>query len=259
MPFADLPNARIRYEFLAADNRPVLILSNSLGTNLSMWDPQAAPFASRFRLLRYDMRGHGQSSVPPPPYTIADLASDLLSLVDFLGIERFHFCGLSIGGQIGIGIALKSPERLDKLVLSSTAAKIGTLESWNSRIATVLHQGMKEIATATPLRWFTPAFQSASPQLVAATVSMVETTDPQGYVGGCCAVRDFEAHSELGKVRNPTLVLSGAQDPATPPGDGRFLAERIPGARFAELRGAHMVNIEDSERFTGEVLRFLDT
>lgn len=257
MPFADLPHARIHYALSGDDSLPALILSNSLGTNFSMWDAQTPAFEKNFHLLRYDMRGHGQSSVPPPPYTVPELAADVLALADSLALARFHFCGLSVGGMIGMTLALQAPARLRKLVLCSTAAKIGTFESWNTRIATVRTQGMKEIARATPSRWFTPAFQTDSPATVAATLRVVASMNPDGYIGGCSAVRDFDARTTVDRIQIPTLVLSATHDPAAPPSDGHFLADRIPGARYAELHASHISSIEDPKRFTSEVLSFL--
>jgi 3-oxoadipate enol-lactonase len=257
MPFADLPHTRIHYALSGDPSLPPLVLSNSLGANFSMWDAQTPSFEKQFRVLRYDMRGHGQSSVPPPPYSVPELVADVLALADSLGIARFQFCGLSVGGMIGMSIALTSPARLHKLVLCSTAAKIGTFESWNTRIETVRTQGMKEIARTTPSRWFTPAFQANSPETVAATLRVVESIDPDGYAGGCSAVRDFDARTTISKIQVPTLVISATHDPATPPSDGHFLADHIPGARYAELRAAHISNIEDAASFTSEVLSFL--
>ena len=257
MPFADLPNARIHYALSGDNSLPALILSNSLGTNLSIWDAQVPEFEKHFRLLRYDMRGHGQSSVPPPPYSVADLASDIFSLADYLANDRFHFCGLSVGGMIGMTLALQSPARLGKLVLCSTAAKIGTFESWNTRIETVRTQSMKEIARATPPRWFTPDFQKRSPDAVAAIVRSIESLNPDGYIGGCCAVRDFDARATVSNIHSPVLVISGTHDPAAPPSDGHYLADHIPGARYAEMNGSHISIVEDPQGFTNEVLDFL--
>ena len=257
MPFADLPNARIHYALSGPPSAPVLVLSNSLGTDFSLWDPETPAFEKQFRLLRYDMRGHGKSSAPPPPYAVPALAADVLALADSLAIERFHFCGLSIGGMIGMSLALEAPLRLNKLVLANTAAKIGTLESWNTRIALVRQQGMKEVAKLIPARWFTAGFQAAHPEAVARTLQVIESLDPEGYVGGCCAVRDFDARDAVPLIRVPTLVVSGTHDPAATPSDGHFLAERISGARYAELGTSHLSNIEDPARFTREVLDFL--
>jgi 3-oxoadipate enol-lactonase len=257
MPFADLPNARIHYALSGDNSLPALILANSLGTNFSIWDAQVPEFEKHFRLLRYDMRGHGQSSVPPPPYSVPELASDILALADFLAVDRFHFCGLSVGGMIGMTLALQSPARLRKLVLCSTAVKIGTFESWNTRIEAVRTQGMKEIARATPPRWFTPDFQKRSPDVVAAVVRSIESLNPDGYIGGCCAVRDFDARATVSNIHSPVLVISGTHDPAAPPSDGHYLAEHIPGARYAEMNGSHISIMEDPQRFTKEVMNFL--
>src|SRR6201987_735094 len=235
MPFADLPNLRLHYALSGLPTAPALILSNSLGTNFSMWDAQAPAFEKQFRLLRYDMRGHGQSSAPPPPYAVPDLARDILSLADSLSIPRFHFCGLSIGGMIGMSLAFQAPDRLHKLALCNTAPKIGALEFWNTRIQTVQSKGMKEVAGAVPARWFTPGFQPSSPEKVASAIRVLESLDPQGYVGGCTAVRDFDFRESVSKIRTPTLVITGTPDPAATPADGHVLAEQIPGARYAEL------------------------
>jgi 3-oxoadipate enol-lactonase len=257
MPFADLPKARIHYELSGPPAAPVLILSNSLGTDYSLWDPQAAPFAVQFRLLRYDMRGHGQSSSPQGPYSVPDLARDVLALADSLAIDRFHFCGLSVGGQIGMSLALQAPQRLNRLVLCNTGPKIGTLESWNARIDLVHTQGMQEVAKVIPARWFTHSFQTSHPQAVAATLRVVEALDPEGYIAGCCAVRDFDARNDVSSIRVPTLVISGTHDPATPPADGHFLTDHIAGARYVELNASHLSNIEAAAQFTNEVLAFL--
>jgi 3-oxoadipate enol-lactonase len=257
MPFADLPNVRIHYALSGDSSLPPLILSNSLGTNFSMWDAQSPVFEKSFHLLRYDMRGHGQSSVPPQPYSVPELASDTLALADSLGFDRFHFCGLSVGGMIGMAIALRYPMRLRKLVLCSTSPKIGTFESWNARMETVRTQGMKEIARNTPARWFTPAFQARAPEVVAATLRVVGSLNPEGYLGGCCAVRDFDARATVSGIQVPTLVLSATHDPAAPPADGHFLAAQISGARYAELNASHISCLEDPAQFNREVLSFL--
>jgi 3-oxoadipate enol-lactonase len=258
MPFAALPNVRLHYELSGPPTAPVLILSNSLGTNFSMWDAQAPVFEKQFRLLRYDMRGHGQSSAPPPPYSVTDLARDILSLADSLSIPRFHFCGLSIGGMIGMSLALEAPQRLSKLVLCSTAAKIGTLEFWNARIQTVQSKGMKEVAGAVTARWFTPGFQQSSPEKVASAIHVLESLDAQGYVGGCTAVRDFDFRENVSRIGTTALVISGTHDPAATTADGHFLAEQIPGARYAELNTSHLSNIEAPAQFNDTVLSFLN-
>lgn len=257
MPFADLPNARIHYALSGDPSSPVLILSNSLGADYTMWDAQAPILEKHFYLLRYDMRGHGKSSAPLPPYSVSQLTSDILSLADSLKFDRFHFCGLSVGGMTGMTIALTAPERLNKLVLCNTAPKIGTQESWNTRIDTVRQLGMKEIARLLPARWFTPAFQASAPETIAKILQVVEALNPQGYIGGCSAVRDFDFRNEVARIRVPSLVIAGTHDPAATPGDGHFLADHIAGARYVELNASHLSCIEDPRRFTNEVLSFL--
>jgi len=257
MPFADLSDVRIHYSLTGPDSAPLLVLSNSLGTSFTMWDPQLPAFTSRFRLVRYDTRGHGQSSATPGAYTVELLANDVLHLLDALHLDRVHFCGLSMGGQIGQWLGIHAPQRLNRLVLCNTGAKIGAAEAWNARIDSVLARGMKDVSAAVISRWFTPAFSSAHQDVVSSTLKMLESTNPKGYAAGCAAVRDFDARQELSSIALPTLVIAGNQDPATPPADGQFLANCIPGARFTELSAAHLSNIEAADRFTTEVMEFL--
>jgi 3-oxoadipate enol-lactonase len=257
MPFVDSHHAQIHYSLDGQPGNPVLVLSNSLGTDFSMWDPQIPEFLKSFQVLRYDTRGHGKSAVTPGPYSIGQLAKDVLALADALKLDRFHFCGLSMGGMIGMWLAANAPQRLNTLVLSSTAAKIGTPETWNARIDTVRKQGMKPIAVATIERWFTPAFRANNPTAATRIHRMLEATNPDGYVSCCVAVRDFDFRGQLAQIHAPALVISGTHDPATTPADGHFLAERIPDARYVELNGTHLSNIEDAEFFTRAVCGFL--
>jgi 3-oxoadipate enol-lactonase len=257
MPFADLSDARIHYSLTGPDSAPVLVLSNSLGSNLSMWDGQLSEFSKHFRLLRYDTRGHGQSSITPGPYNIELLANDVLHLLDALHLDRVHFCGISMGGQTGMWLALNAPNRLHKLVLSNTGAKIGNADAWNTRIGSVLAHGMKEISASVISRWFTAAFPSAHPEVVASALRMLESSNPQGYTSCCAAVRDFNVRQSLSAISVPTLVIAGSCDLSTPPADGRYIAEQIPAARFVELPAAHLSNIEANSQFTSAVLNFL--
>lgn len=257
MPFVKSIDAQIHYSLEGPPAEPALILSNSLGADLSMWDLQIPEFTKSFRVLRSDTRGHGKSSVTPPPYTIEQLAKDVLALADSQQFERFHFCGLSMGGQIGMWLAANAPNRLNKAVLSSTAAKIGSPEMWDARIATVLKEGMKNVAGAAIERWFTSAFRAKNPSIVENIHKILEATSPEGYAACCAGLRDFDFREKLNNIHTPTLIISGAHDPATTPADGQFLANQIPGARYAELNGAHLSNIEDAARFTREVLSFL--
>jgi len=224
-----------------------------------MWDLQAREFHKKFGVLRYDTRGHGQSSATPGPYSIELLAKDVLALLDELDLDRVHFCGLSMGGMMGMWLGVHAPERLNKLVLCNTGAKIGTLDAWNARIDAVRKNGMKSIAPAVVERWFTPAFREKSPAIISNTHKMIEEASADGYAACCAALRDCDYREQVAAIRTPTLVITGAHDPATPPTDGRFLAQQIPGARYAELNAAHLSNIEDQDHFNKELAAFLNS
>jgi 3-oxoadipate enol-lactonase len=257
MPFADLPDARIHYTLTGPTAAPVIVFSNSLGATLSMWDLQAAAFSDRFRVLGYDTRGHGESSVSPGPYSIEQLGKDVLGLLDSLRLDRVHFCGLSMGGQIGQWLGLNAAARLGKLVLCNTGAKIGNDENWNARIETVRAKGMKEVAPAVVARWFTPSYKERHPEVVATALRALESNSPYGYAACCAAVRDFDTRDSISRLRAPALVITGVHDSATPPAQGRFLAEKIPAAHYAELNAAHLSNIEDCDQFNRELADFL--
>ena len=257
MPFADLQDVQIHYDLTGPTTAPVLVFSNSLGANLSMWDAQLTDFSSNMRVLRYDTRGHGASSAPSGPYNFDQLGNDVIGLLDALRIDRVFFCGLSMGGMIGQWLGVHAPDRMNKLVLCSTGAKIGNAETWNARIDTVRRLGMKSISTAVIERWFTARFREQSPGLVEKTKQMIESTDVEGYAGCCGALRDSDLRASLSAIRTPTLVISGTHDPATPPADGHFLAHSISGARYVELDAAHLLKIEQRERFTAELRSFL--
>jgi 3-oxoadipate enol-lactonase len=257
MPFAQLEDARIHYDLAGPPRAPVLAFSNSLGATLSMWDPQVSAFEKQFRVLRYDTRGHGQSSVTPGPYAIEQLARDVLALLDELKLDRVYFCGLSMGGQTGMWLALNAAGRFHKLVLCNTAAKIGTPEMWNTRIESVRKGGMKSISSAVMERWFSADYRTKSPDVVVSTKLMLEGANPEGYAANCAAIRDFDARESIVAIRVPTFVIAGTHDAATTPSDGHYLADRIAGARYVELNAAHLSNIENRDRFNTELSGFL--
>ena len=257
MPFVELRDLRIHYDLAGPTMAPVLVFSNSLGANLSMWDGQFDDFSNTMRVLRYDTRGHGASSVPPGPYNFNQLGNDVIGLLDALDIDRVFFCGLSMGGMTGQWLGVRAPQRVSKLVLCSTGAKIGNAETWNARIDTVRRLGMKSISTAVIERWFTARFREESPDIVGKTKQIIEQTDVEGYAGCCGALRDSDLRASLAAIRTPTMVISGTHDPATPPSDGQFLTKNIPGARYVELDAAHLSNIEQRDRFTAELRSFL--
>src|SRR6266705_6549578 len=201
MPFATIAGDRIHYLLEGPAGSHVLMFSNSLGTNFSMWDPQAREFDKHFRILRYDTRGHGQSSVTPGPYSIEQLGKEVIALLDALQLDRVHFCGLSMGGMIGMWLGANAPERLSQVILCSTAAKIGTHETWNARIEAVRKSGMKSVASSVVERWFSPAFREKAPETTSNTQKMIENANPEGYAACCADVRDFDFRAPLGGIR----------------------------------------------------------
>ena len=256
MPFVDVGELKTHYA-LTGDKEPVLVFSNSLGTDFSMWDPQMAGLQRCFRILRYDTRGHGQSSVTPGDYTIEQLGRDVLGLLDSLHLGCVHFCGLSMGGMIGMWLGVHAPNRLHRLVLSNTAARIGTKEMWNARIATARKDGMKPVAAAVIERWFTPGFRASFAERVARAQRMIENTPPEGYAACCAAIRDMDQREAVAQIKAPTLVIYGGSDPVTPASDAQFLTDRIRGAVKVELAAAHLSNVEQADAFTEAVSNFL--
>ncbi len=257
MAFAETNGARLHYRLDGDPSKPALLLSNSLGASLGMWEPQVETFARHFQVIRYDTRGHGQSEVTPGPYTIAQLGQDAVGLLDHLGIRKAHFAGVSMGGLTGQWIALNHPERVRRLVLSNTAAYIGPPENWTSRAEKVRGDGVGSIAEAVVSRWLTSDYAAAQPELFASLRAMLASTAPEGYAAACLAVRDADFRERIERIDVPTLVVSGTHDLPTPPRDGRFLAEHIPGAIYRELSGAHLTNLEDVQRYNAELIAFL--
>ncbi|HTV58757.1 MAG TPA: 3-oxoadipate enol-lactonase [Verrucomicrobiae bacterium] len=257
MAIAEAHGIKIEYRFDGDETAPVLVLSHSLGADHSMWAPQAAAFARKFRVLRYDTRGHGSTDVTPGPYAIEMLARDLLGLLDSLEIERAHFCGLSLGGTIGMWLGVHAPGRIERLVVCNTAPKIGTTETWNARIAQVREGGMASIAETQIGRWFTPEFAARAPEAVEGILKLLRKCSPEGYIGCCAALRDADLREEIGKIHNRTLIIGGSRDPVSTAADSQFMAGRIAGAKFAELEASHLSNVEAAERFNEAALRFL--
>lgn len=259
MPFVETKDLHMHYELDGPAGAPALVLSNSLGTNLSLWDQQLPVFVKTFRVIRYDSRGHGQTSATPGEYTVEMLGRDVLQLLDALNLERVNFCGLSIGGMTGMWLAVNAPQRLERLVLSNTAPKIGKIDAWNQRIKLVRESGTRAVAQAVVEKWFTPEFHAKHPNQIAKTRHMIETTNTDGYVGSCAAVRDFDFWEQVTAIRAQTLVIAGTHDQSVPPSDAQKLAKQIPGAHYIELAAAHISNIEAATRFTNEVSEFLRT
>jgi 3-oxoadipate enol-lactonase len=248
---------RLDYALAGPDDAPALVLSNSLGSDRGMWDPQADALARRYRVLRYDTRGHGASEAPASDYTLARLARDILSLMDHAGLARAHVAGVSLGGLTALWLGVHAPDRVDRLVLANTAARIGSVPMWAERMRLVATGGTAAIADATMERWFTVGFRATRPETVARVRSTLQAVPALGYLGCCAALRDADLRAEAGCVRAPTLVISGIHDPATPPAEGARLAGAIPGAMLREFDAAHLTNIECAAAFTDTVIDFL--
>lgn len=261
MVHVKLADGVLNYQLDGPENAPVLVLSNSLGTDLGMWDAQVAAWSEHFRVLRYDTRGHGGSSVTEGPYSIEQLGRDVLALLDALDIAKAHFVGLSMGGLIGQWLGINAGERLLSLTLCNTAAKIGTDEVWNSRIDMVLkggQQAMTDLRDASVARWFTEAFAKAEPGQTRRITQMLATTSPQGYAANCAAVRDADYREQLQRIQVPTLIVAGTADVVTTPEHGRFMQAQIAGAEFVEFPAAHLSNVEIGAPFSRRVLDFLN-
>jgi len=257
--FVDVDGAQIHCRVDGAVGAPVLVLSNSLGADLSMWNDQVDALASRFRVVRYDTRGHGSSTATPGPYAIERLRRDVVGLLDGLDIAQAHFCGLSLGGLTGMWLGVHASRRVRRLVLANTAARIGPPDNWNARIDRVRAGGMAAISQAIVERWFTASYIAAHPQRAMAMREMMERTPAEGYIACCAAVRDADLREAIAEIEAPTLVLAGTHDIATPAVEGRYLADRIEGAAYVELAAAHSSNIEAAPAFTHALLAFLDT
>jgi 3-oxoadipate enol-lactonase len=257
MAFLDFEGIRLHYQLTGDSRLPVLVFSNSLGADLSMWEPQLAALAPHFRVLRYDNRGHGQSSASAGPFTIEDLGGDLLRLLDALQIERASFCGISMGGVIGQWLGIHAANRLHKVVLANTAAKIGVSDVWNARIELVLCEGLDPVIPGTLERWFTPAFHAVHPEAIEETAAMLRGTSVPAYAACCAALRDTDFRASLSAITVPTLVLAGTFDPVTTPADGRYLADNIPTASYVELNAAHLSNVEAAPTFNAALLEIL--
>ncbi|MBC9247675.1 3-oxoadipate enol-lactonase [Paracoccus sp. 11-3] len=258
MPYLTLPTHRLHYRIDGpAGDRPWLTLCNSLGTDMQMWDAQVEGLAREFRILRYDRRGHGLSSAPPPPYSLADLGADVLTLLDTLAIERTHFCGLSIGGLTAQWLAINAGARLDRIVVCATAARIGTPEGWDARIAEVQQNGLNAQLAATEERWFTPDFRQRRPKAVEAILTSFAATSTDGYLGACAALACADLRDGMDQITRPLLAISGADDPVCPPANLAAIAQGARDGRHLILPGRHIVNVESATRFNAALTDFL--
>ena len=257
MPIIQNGPARCFYRLHGADDRPVLFLSHSLGQDHGMWDLQAEWLAPHFRVVRYDTRGHGASDAVPGDYSIADLGQDALRLADALGIDRFAFCGLSLGGMIAQWLAIHAPSRVTAIVAANTSPR-PEADRMETRRKTVLAEGIDAIADVAIQRFFSPKMLASNSRLVAESRRTLVATDPVGYAGCCATIRDFDSVGDLGRIRCPALVIQGDVDVAFPwTGHGDVLANGISGATVVHLPAGHLSNLERPRSFTAAVLQFL--
>jgi 3-oxoadipate enol-lactonase len=244
------------------DGAPVLALGTSIGTHQGLFGPQAAVLGRRFRLLRFEHRGHGpagaRSPAPPGPYTIADLGADVLALLDRYGLDQVAYAGVSLGGMVGMWLATSAPARISRLALCCTAAYLPPASMWEQRAATARADGMGTLAGQVIARWFTPAWTERNPGPVAAVAAMLEGTDPGGYAGCAEAIAVMDQRDAIAAITAPTLVIAGAEDPATPPAMGALLARTIPGATLTVVRGsAHLASYQTPGEVTAALAAHL--
>ena len=257
MPIIDANGTACYYRMTGRDEAPVLMLAHSLGQDHGMWDPQIADLSEHFRVVRYDIRGHGASGVTAGDYRIEQLAGDALALADALGIDRFAFCGLSLGGMIGQWLAGNAPQRVTAAVLANTSANADAARMQARREA-VLSGGMTAIADMVMGRFFSPRLLNADSAIVASARRTLLTTDPVGYAGCCAAIRDMDLTALLTRIQMPILIVDGTLDTSLPwRGFGEVLARHIAGAHVVHLDAAHLSNIERPRGFTAAVLQFL--
>jgi 3-oxoadipate enol-lactonase len=258
MNFLTANGIQLAYHIDGPENAPALVLVNSLGTNLHMWEPQMARFSRALRVVRYDCRGHGALEAPAAAYTIEQLGRDLLGLLDTLQIERAHICGLSLGGMIALWLAANAPERVSRAVFANTAARIGTAESWAARIALVSAGGMGAIGEMVLTRFLSERFRHQHPEVALRIRAMLEATNPQGYMNACAALRDADLRPALPAIHVPSLIIVGGEDESTPPAQGQELHHAIAGSELVMLReAAHLSNVEQPEAFSSAVMSFL--
>ncbi|WP_034300500.1 3-oxoadipate enol-lactonase [Herbaspirillum sp. RV1423] len=253
----------LHYTLEGPEDAPVLALSNSLGTSLSMWEAQAAALRGRFRVLRYDTRGHGASSAvaglsKDSAFTLAQLGQDVLDLLDRLDIERAHFCGISMGGITGLWLGVHAGHRLLSLTVANSAARIGTAEGWNMRADLVTNDGMAGVAAGAAGRWFTAGFVERSAALINAMSGELAASSANGYAACCRALAAADLRDKVASIKVPTLVIAGSHDPVTTVADAQFMCRRIPGAAYAALPASHLSNIEAPQAFTGVLAEFID-
>jgi 3-oxoadipate enol-lactonase len=258
MPYATMSDgALLHFQVEGPEHGPVVLLSHSLGTDLRLWARQAAALRERYRVVSYDIRGHGQSDCPTGAYAMERLGRDAFELLDHLGVPTASFCGVSMGGGVGQWLAAHAAPRISRLVLANTTAVFATPAIWQQRLDLVLREGTASVAAGTLDRWFTPDFRRRAPEEVARAEAMLLACPPEGYAGCCAALRDADLRADLARVAAPTLVICGRHDEATPPEQSEALVAGIAGAQLVVLDAAHLSCIEQPDLFNAELSRFL--
>ncbi len=247
----------INVEVEGPANAPALIMSNSLGTTLRMWDDQAPALAQQFRLIRYDRRGHGKTGAPKGPYTMDRLGRDVINIADALGVKKFNWVGLSMGGMVGQWLGANAPDRVEKLIITNTHYFYPDKAPWNDRIKFAQDNGLAPLAPTMMERWFTKGFRERSPQAVGRIGEMFSATNLDGFIGCCEAVRDMDFRQSTPTIAAPTLVIVGSQDPATPPAAGEDIHKMIKGSKLVALDAAHLSNVEQPKAYLDAMLGFL--
>ena len=260
MTSLDEPNrpARLHVQEDGPSDAPVLVLGPSLGTDLGMFDAQIEDLAQQHRIIRYDLRGHGRSPVVPGPFTVADLAQDVVDLLDDRAIDRFCYAGVSLGGAIGLQLAVSVPDRVERLIVMASAAQFPDPPSWKARADRVRAEGTEFLIPSRIGAWVTPGFAESDPEETERLLAMLRRTSREGYAACCETITDFDVRDRLPGITAPTLVIAGADDPATSPDVVRGIADGIPGARFVVVpQASHLVSAEQPDAVTAEIRQFL--
>ena len=257
MPMIDADGCLLNVSVEGRDGGPTLMLSNSLGTNLQMWEPQMAALTKLFRVVRYDRRGHGKSGVPPGPYSMDRFGRDVIAILDDLNIEKVHWCGLSMGGMVGQWLGANAPQRIDRLILANTSCYYPDPTNWNNRIKAVTEGGIASVADAVIAGWLTADFRERSPQIAQRMKDMLIASPVRGYIASCEALRTLDQRDLLPKIKARTLVIAGRKDMATPVEAGEYIRAHIPDASMTLLDAAHISNVEQPHDFTEAVIGFL--
>lgn len=250
MPKFTSNDAEINYQTFGDASQPAIIFSNSLGTQFNMWQPQISFFEKKFYVICYDTRGHGASSAPQGPYSIEQLGTDVVHLLDHLNIEKASFCGISMGGLTGQWLAIHHPERFNHVIVCNTAAKIGQEQAWNDRAQLVREQGLKPIAETAASRWFTEPFIRSNTAIVESLSNDLGAGSPEGYASCCEALAKADVREQLKNITIPTLVVAGQKDPVTTVADAQYLVNQIPNSQLIEINASHISNIECPENFS---------